>query len=125
MVDRNRPVPLQQLGSGANWLGCHLIALFAIHNFFHMNNRPVPGFIFLDQPSQVFFQPETNNSQVDNQELRKIYQFIFERIKAINPKMQAIIVDHADINEEYFQKSVVEKWWDDESKLIPVTWYSK
>lgn len=124
MVDRNRPVPLQQLGSGANWLGCHLVALFAIHTFFQLNNRPVPGFIFLDQPSQVFFPPEMNNSQVDNQELRKVYQFIFERIKALSPQMQAIIVDHADINEEYFQKSIVEKWWDNESKLIPVTWYS-
>lgn len=55
MVDRNRPVPLQQLGSGANWLGCHLVALLAIHTFLHRNKRPVPGFLFLDKPSQVFF----------------------------------------------------------------------
>jgi hypothetical protein len=125
MVDRNRPVPLQQLGSGANWLGCHLIALFAIHSFLHKNERPVPGFLFIDQPSQVFFPPETNNIQVDNQEIRKVYQFIFDRIKEIYPNMQVIIVDHADIDEKYFQNAVVEKWWDDDSKLVPATWQSR
>jgi hypothetical protein len=76
MVDRNRPVPLQQLGSRENWLGCPLVALFAIHTFFHKNKRPVPGFLFMEQPSQVFFPLETNNIQVDNQKIRKIYLFI-------------------------------------------------
>jgi hypothetical protein len=125
MVDRNRPVPLQQLGSGANWLGCHLVTLFAIHTFMHMHKRPFPGFLFLDQPSQVFFPPETNNSKVDNQEIRKIYRFVFDRIKELYPNMQVIIVDHADIDEEYFQEAVVEKWWDDNSKLVPTTWQSR
>jgi hypothetical protein len=125
MVDRNRPVPLQQLGSGANWLGCHLVALFAIHEFLHKHKRPVPGFLFIDQPSQVFFPPETNNTQVDNQEIRKIYCFIFDRVKEIYPHMQVIIVDHADINEKYFQDAVVENWWDDNNKLVPRTWLSR
>jgi hypothetical protein len=125
MVDRNRPVPLQQLGSGENWLGCHLVTLFALHAFFHKNKKPVPGFLFLDQPSQVFFPPETNNTQVDNQKIRKVYQFIFARMKEIYPDMQVIIVDHADINEKYFQDAVVEKWWDDNSKLVPTTWRSR
>jgi hypothetical protein len=122
MVDRNRPVPLQQLGSGANWLGCHLVALFAIHTFFRNNKRPVPSFLFLDQPSQVFFPPEMNNSQVDTNEIRKIYKFIFDRINELHPDMQIIIVDHADINEAYFQNAVVEKWWDDKSMLVPISW---
>jgi hypothetical protein len=125
MVDRNRPVPLQQLGSGANWLGCHLVTLFAIHTFMHKNKRPIPGFLFLDQPSQVFFPPETNNSQVDNQEIRKVYKFIFDRIKEIYPNMQVIIVDHADINEQYFQNAVIEKWWNDNSTLVPMAWKSR
>lgn len=121
MVDRDRPVPLQQLGSGSNWLGCHLITLFALHTFFCQQKRPIPGFLFLDQPSQVYFPPETNDENVDSQEVRTIYKFIFERIKELHPDMQVIIVDHADINEEYFQDAVVEKWWDGK-KLVPSDW---
>jgi hypothetical protein len=121
VVDRDRPVPLQQLGSGANWLGCHLITLFALHHYFHNNNRPVPGFLFLDQPSQVYFPPEMNDTDVDTQEIRKIYEFIFEKVLQLYPKMQVIIVDHADINEDYFQEAIIEKWWDG-TKLVPTDW---
>ncbi len=121
VVDRNRPVPLQQLGSGSNWLGCHLITLFALHTYFIKNNRPVPRFLFLDQPSQVYFPPETNDENVDSQKVRDIYNFIFSRVNELAPEMQVIIVDHADINETQFQKSVVEKWWDG-TKLVPMEW---
>ncbi len=121
VVDRDRPVPLQQLGSGSNWLGCHLITLFALHTFFIRNNRPVPGFLFLDQPSQVFFPPEIGHENADSQEIRLVYKFIFDRISELYPNMQVIIVDHADINEPYFQDAVVEKWWDG-TKLVPTDW---
>lgn len=121
MVDRDRPVPLQQLGSGSNWLGCHLITLFALHTLFCQQKRPVPRFLFLDQPSQVYFPPETNDQDVDSLEIRIIYKFIFDRVKELNPEMQVIIVDHADINEQYFQDAVIEKWWDG-TKLVPFEW---
>lgn len=81
----------------------------------------MPGFLFLDQPSQVYFPPETNDQNVDSQEVRKIYDFVFERIKELAPNMQVIIVDHADIKEKRFQDSVVEKWWDG-MKLVPIDW---
>lgn len=122
VVDRERPVPLQQLGSGSNWLGCHLIALLALHKFFVENKRPVPQFLFVDQPSQVYFPPETNDINVDSQEIRKVFCFIQNRVKEICPNMQIIVVDHADIQEKYFQDSIVEKWWDDGQSLIPPDW---
>jgi hypothetical protein len=122
VVDRERPVPLQQLGSGSNWLGCHLIALFALHKFFIQNHRPVPQFLFIDQPSQVYFPPETNDDNVDSQEIRTIFGFIQKRIQELAPNMQVIIVDHADIQEKYFQDAVVEKWWDKGQCLIPLSW---
>lgn len=53
--------------------------------------------------------------------MRKIYDFVFERIKELAPNMQVIIVDHADIKEKRFQDSVVEKWWDG-MKLVPIDW---
>ena len=124
IADWERPVPLHQLGSGSNWLGCHLITLFALHTFFRQHNRPVPGFLFIDQPSQVFFPPESSDRNVDSDEVRAVYKFIFERTKELNPNMQVIIVDHADINEKYFQDAVIEKWWDG-VKLVPTDWEEK
>lgn len=122
VVDRERPVPLQQLGSGSNWLGCHLIALFALHKFFIQNQRPVPQFLFIDQPSQVYFPPEMNDDNVDSQEIRMIFGFIKKRICELAPNMQVIVVDHADIQEKYFQDAIVEKWWDEDQCLIPLSW---
>lgn len=122
VVDRERPVPLQQLGSDSNWLGCHLIALFALHKYFIQNQRPVPQFLFIDQPSQVYFPPETNDDNVDSQEIRIIFGFIQKIINELSPNMQVIIVDHADIKEDYFQDSIVEKWWDEGQSLIPFSW---
>ena len=121
MVDKDRPVPLQQLGSGSNWLGCHLIALFALHKFFIDAKSPVPSFLFIDQPSQVYFPPETAHKEVDNQEVRDIYNFIFNRVKEMKGGLQVIIVDHADLDTTEFQKSVREKWWNEE-KLVPMDW---
>lgn len=122
VVDRERPVPLQQLGSGSNWLGCHLIALFALHKYFIQNHRPVPQFLFIDQPSQVYFPPETGDDNVDSQEIRIIFGFIQKIVKELSPNMQVIVVDHADIKEDYFQNSIVEKWWNEDQSLIPPSW---
>lgn len=122
VVDRERPVPLQQLGSGANWLGCHLIALFALHKYFIENHRPVPQFLFIDQPSQVYFPPETNDDNVDSQQIRVIFGFIQKITSELYPNMQVIVVDHADIKEDYFQQAIIEKWWNEGEALIPTSW---
>lgn len=37
-------------------------------------------------------------------------------------KMQVIIVDHANLNNDDFQSAVIEKWWNEEI-LIPESWY--
>ena len=43
IVDKpERPVPLKQLKSGANWVGVHLIAYFALQHYFINAKRPVP-----------------------------------------------------------------------------------
>jgi Protein of unknown function (DUF3732) len=56
IADREeRPIPMDRMGSGENWLGCHLIAHLALHKHFIEKQRPVPHFLILDQPSQVYF----------------------------------------------------------------------
>lgn len=73
VVDKpERPVPLKQLGSGSNWVGVHLIAYFALQRFFVNANRPVPRFLFLDQPSQVYFPSELDEKQIDWNEVKNV-----------------------------------------------------
>ena len=125
VVDKpERPVPLQQLGSGSNWVGIHLIAYFALHKYFISMNRPVPRFLFIDQPSQVYFPSDMDAKNTDREEVNNLYKFIFDRVKEMKGEMQVILVDHADLNNDEFQKSVIEKWWGEE-KLIPESWYKK
>ena len=125
MVDKpDRPIPLRQLGSGANWVGVHLVTYFALHKFFIEAKRPVPNFLFIDQPSQVYFPPEREGHGQDWDMIRKLYRFIFDRVANLNKKLQVIIVDHANIEEEHFTKAVNEDWHNDDDNLIPIDWYS-
>ena len=124
VVDKpERPVPLKQLGSGSNWVGVHLIAYFALQRFFVNANRPVPRFLFLDQPSQVYFPSELDEKQIDWNEVNKMYQFIIDRTNELNGKLQVIVVDHADLKEDSFRPFICENWWPIDKNLVPIDWY--
>ena len=124
VVDKpERPVPLKQLGSGSNWVGVHLIAYFALQRFFVNANRPVPRFLFLDQPSQVYFPSELDEKQIDWNEVNKMYQFIIDRTIELNGKLQVIVVDHADLKEDSFRQFICENWWPIDKNLVPIDWY--
>lgn len=124
VVDKpERPVPLKQLGSGSNWVGVHLIAYFALQRFFVNANRPVPRFLFLDQPSQVYFPSELDEKQIDWNEVNKMYQFIIDRTNELNGKLQVIVVDHADLKEDSFRQFFCENWWPIDKNLVPSDWY--
>lgn len=124
VVDKpERPVPLKQLGSGSNWVGVHLIAYFALQRFFVNANRPVPRFLFLDQPSQVYFPSELDEKQIDWNEVNKMYQFIIDRTNELNGKLQVIVVDHADLKEDSFRQFICENWWPLDKNLVPSDWY--
>ncbi len=123
IVDKaERPVPLKQLGSGSNWVGVHLITYFALHKYFINANRPVPRFIFIDQPSQVYFPSELDEKKTDWNMVFDLYDFIIERVNDLKGKLQVIIVDHADLKNEKFRRLITEDWWH-ENNLIPEDWY--
>lgn len=126
----NGPIPMDRMGSGENWVGYHLIAHFALHKWFVEKNRPVPRFIFIDQPSQVYFPEDeswdqqgegTNNRDEDRQKVASMYKLAYDFVCGLNGKIQVIITDHANIQESWFQESVVERWRDGD-KLIPDDW---
>lgn len=124
------PIPMENMGSGENWVGYHLIAHFALHRWFVGRHRPVPRFIFIDQPSQVYF-PEDENWQrqesgaggvgEDRQKVRSMYRLAYDVVQLLNGQFQVIMTDHANIDEPWFQDCVVERWREGH-KLIPSTW---
>lgn len=123
-----KSIPLINLGSGANWLAAHLLIHFALHKHFVRASRPVPRFLVLDQPSQIYFPPEKdlNGSgeiveSSDEAAVRQMYEFIFMVTNELSPNFQVIITDHAKLKFEEFEKSIIEEWRNG-VKLIPVSW---
>lgn len=126
VVDKpERPVPLKQLGSGSNWVGVHLITYFALHKFFIEGERPVPRFLFIDQPSQVYFPSETDEQRTDWDEVNKLYRFIYERVQELKGELQVIIVDHAYLDNDDFRKHTIESWLSEDKSLVPDSWLAK
>lgn len=123
------PIPMDQMGSGENWVGYHLIAHFALHKWYVSHKRPVPRFLFIDQPSQVYF-PEDRDWQAkgkpgeDREAVSRMYKLSLDTIKQLAPNFQVIITDHANIDEPWFQSCVVERWREGK-KLVPEEWDTK
>lgn len=123
VADLMRPVPLREMGSASNWLGAHLIAMFGLHRYFATNSRPVPGFLFLDQPSQAYFpEGSTADEDMDVRAVARTYEFIRKRVSELKGGMQVIVVDHAKLNDDSFKSETIEDWRDAGSNLVPTSW---
>lgn len=137
VADADRPVQMARMGSGSNWLGCHLIALLALHRHFVEQKRPVPGFLIIDQPSQVYF-PSTSYRQLDGTKkgleevkdnpdadisaVHRMFQVLYETVQELSPNFQIIITEHANLPDDWYQKSLVEEPWRGGRALIPRDW---
>jgi hypothetical protein len=122
------PIPMGRMGSGENWVGYHLITHFALHKWFTQKNRPVPRFLFIDQPSQVYFPADKwagglmeDIDDKDREAVGRMYRLALDIVHDLSPRLQIIITDHADIREQWFQDHVVERWRGDK-KLVPDDW---
>jgi hypothetical protein len=49
---------MPRTGDGENHLAYHLSALLALHRFAANNKQPLPRFLLIDQPTQVYFPSE-------------------------------------------------------------------
>lgn len=118
-----RPVRMNQMGSAENWLGCHLISHIALHRWFVLRRRPVPRFLFIDQPTSAYYPPDdpTQGRDEDRAAVRRMYSWLINQTPETVPGFQLIIVDHADLEDDWFQRSVVERWRGDEA-LVPPDW---
>ncbi|BCL83656.1 DUF3732 domain-containing protein [Ktedonobacteria bacterium brp13] len=121
-----KPERLSEIGSGENWVGYHLCALFALHAFFQQVNSPVPAFLFVDQPSQIYFPEEKINTgtnlleerRTDWEAVRRIYNMIFETVNELEDNIQVILLDHAKLDDPKFEQVTRVNWHDDGKALI-------
>jgi hypothetical protein len=105
-LDRShhQKIYLSEMGSGANWLSCHLaVFLSFLHLFASQSESRMPNFLFLDQPSQVYFPNsdavlDTGDDNSDFEKVRRIYTTILKEIDLIavttGIRPQVIVTDH-------------------------------
>lgn len=118
---KGRPIPMERQGSAQNWLGCHLINTLGLHDWFIQNERPVPRFLFIDQPSQVYFPSrdiyenldgtKEKTEQVKDADLaavERIFELFFDFCEEQEGKFQIIVTEHANLPSQKFQNALVE-----------------
>ncbi|MGY5884351.1 DUF3732 domain-containing protein [Modestobacter lacusdianchii] len=121
---------LNQVGSASNYLGLHLAVHLALHRFFVEEDRPVPRFLMLDQPSQPFYPQDDPTRQLgelptgdsDRQAVRDMYRLLHNFAEEREGSFQIIVSDHVNLRDEpWFVAAVVEEWRNGRA-LIPETW---
>ena len=119
----NQDIRLDEMGSGANWLACHLSIMLAFLHLICKNKKSsIPSFLILDQPSQVYFPKTAKKGELSNEEesnfdenikqVRGIFKVLNEEIELIEKntgvKPQIIVLEHA--NDEEFKKFIIKEW---------------
>lgn len=127
---------LWELGSGSNWLSCHLAIMIGLHKFFRTSkHNPVPGLLIVDQPSQVYFPKvlirrakeleaiDPSFRDEDIQAVRKTFSFLNNAVNDAKGRLQVLVLDHAhdDTWGELSEVYLVEEWRDG-NKLVPMAW---
>jgi uncharacterized Zn finger protein (UPF0148 family) len=123
-----RLIPMNRMGSGENHLGCHIIAHLALHEWFARHDRPVPSFLVLDQPSQVYFPEDQAGDRsiddlkdTDRSAVIRLFELLRDVCAELEPGIQVIVTEHADIDRDWYQNAIVERWRGGEA-LIPQDW---
>lgn len=126
---------LSEIGSGSNWLSYHLAILLSLHQFYlSQKNNPVPSFLILDQPSQVYFPKTTQLPNIANEDEPKLRDEDVEAVRRAfkamgnvvikeKGKLQLIVLDHAPREVWGEIDGVVGlPEWRDGIKLVPMEW---
>lgn len=134
VIDRpERPVPMSRTGGGENHLAYHLSALLALHLFAVKNNRPIPRFLLIDQPTQVYFPSEQvyrdadgsiqkTEADADLAAVRRLFDLLYKFTQEDAPGFQLIVTEHANLREQWFQDALVEQPWTKPPALVPEDW---
>lgn len=128
-----RPVPMSRTGGGENHLAYHLSTLLALHLFAVKNNCPIPRFLLIDQPTQVYFPSEQvyreadgsihkTEADADLKAVRRLFELLLKFTQEDAPGVQLIVTEHANLSEQWFQDALVEQPWTKPPALVPDDW---
>ena len=122
------PLSLAHMGSGENWVGYHVAVHLSLHRLFRRRNRPVPGFLMVDQPSQAHYPPERDDQgridllgDEDQAAVRRLFELLYRYTTELHPGMQVIVADHVELLDTWFREFIVQRWRDGIT-LIPQDW---
>lgn len=131
--DRHGPVWLKDdIGSGKNWVGYHIVTLLALHRYFIEHHRPVPRMLLLDQPTQAFFPTNKRNDperglgdlpDEDQAQVARIFDLLRVTVEALAGQLQIIVMDHAEFDEDWFAEAVGDNTWRGGRGLVPGDWF--
>lgn len=134
VIDRpGRPIYMNRTGGGENHLAYHLAALLSLHRFAASYDHPLPRFMFIDQPTQVYFPSEAAYAAVggsieqtekdaDLEAVRRLFETLNHFSTVDVPGFQLIVTEHANLRDEWFQAALVEGPWTKPPALIPDDW---
>jgi hypothetical protein len=132
--DPSGPVWLNEdIGSGKNWVGYHVVTLLALHRHFVRHGRPVPRMLLLDQPTQAFFPSEKRDDRdrklsdmrdEDQAQVHRIFDLLRDTVDDLAGQLQVIVMDHAEMDEPWFTQAVGVNNWRDGRGLVPRNWYA-
>jgi phage shock protein A len=124
---------LWEVGSGQNWVGYHVSCLLALHeHFIALSSSPVPRFLVIDQPSQVYFPEawpnvvdEPGDKSADIEGVHRIFEALSKFLDSLPDSFQIIVSEHAgSITWQGLRNiHVVANWREGHDDfLIPKTW---
>ncbi|HEY1935509.1 MAG TPA: DUF3732 domain-containing protein [Acetobacteraceae bacterium] len=134
VIDRpGRPIYMPRTGGGENHLAYHLSALLALHRFATNNKQPLPRFLLIDQPTQVYFPSEASYREAggsiertevdaDLAAVRRLFELLRRFTVQDAANFQIIVTEHANLREEWFQAALVEGPWTKPPALVPDDW---
>ena len=125
------PIPLGRMGSGENWVGYHVLAHLALHWWLRKRKRPVPSFLILDQPTQAYYPPDRVEGGLDQVEketdrraVSALFRLMHRACSEIHEPFQLIVLDHAHLDDEWFEQAIVEEWRGGNA-LVPNHWSTR
>ncbi|MDX1090752.1 DUF3732 domain-containing protein [Sinorhizobium medicae] len=134
VIDRPaRPIYMNKTGGGENHLAYHLAALLSLHKFAATYDQPIPRFMLIDQPTQVYFPSERayaeaggsierTEKDADLEAVRRLFQMLLRFASEDAPGFQLIVIEHANLRDDWFQAALVEGPWTKPPALVPDDW---
>lgn len=94
---------------------------------------PLPRFLLIDQPTQVYFPSEASyeaaggsiektEQDADLEAVRRLFELLNRFVREDAPGVQIIVIEHANLRDPWFQEALVERPWTKPPALVPEDW---